>query len=306
MPLAKKLWGYVAPGGRWFVIINVFFLLYGLGVQWMDDHCFPAKKFLEADAALYTSAIVGLLLVFRTNSAYDRWWEARKLWGALTNDVRNLTIKVREYTTLGDAETMLFAELLVSFAYALKDHLRGESLTAYIPAIYREEMKAVTHVPLAISTLVYRQARKWNKQGLLSDVDLMQLDPHMKSLMDVCGACERIRRSPITGSYKFLLWIGLASYFLILPWLLVPTLDQFTFISVSLSAYFVTALEFLAEEVEEPFGTQANDLPLDTICTSMEASINQVFRVKVSDDCRGRTATTLELPKPGLTEAQLN
>lgn len=276
----NKFWRYVAPGGNWFWIINTLLVVYTLVVQYVDDHGFPAKKFLEADAALATSAIMGLLLVFRTNSAYDRWWEARKLWGMLVNDTRNLCVKAREYGQLNDAESAELGRLLVGFAHALKEHLRGRKAVDYLPSNCREEKRNVTNMPLAISQMVYRLLRKWNKESRVSDMEMLQLDRHARALMDICGGCERIKKSPISGSYKWILWSILGLYFMVLPWLLVPTIDNYTVFMVAIGAYFVTALEFLAEEVEDPFGTNANDLPLDEICKTIENSVADVLHYR--------------------------
>jgi len=92
-------------------------------------------------------------------------------------------------------------------------------------------------------------------------------------LLDVCGACERILKSPIARSYKLILWFWLTLYLIVVPWLLTPMLDLWTIAFMMGGSYFVLALELLAAEVEEPFGCQANDLPLDDICLTIERSL---------------------------------
>jgi len=270
-----RVWQYVSPGGKNFWIAMVVILSYSLLVQYTDDHGFPARKLLDADAALMTSVVMGVLLVFRTNSAYDRWWEARKIWGQLVNDMRNLAIKSHEYACPTGEEAARFARLIASFPYALKDHLRSQ-LNDQAP--YREFVASGNNVPIEISRLIYSQLHAWHKQDLLPGLEMLQIDRHARSLMDALGASERILKSPISGSYKFLIWTGLSSYFLFLPWLLVPTLDNWSVFAVMTSAYFVLALELLAEEVERPFGFDANDLPLDAICKTIEQSVAEIFQ----------------------------
>lgn len=255
-------------------------LAYSLAVQYTDDHGFPARKLLDADAALMSSVVMGVLLVFRTNSAYDRWWEARKIWGQLVNDLRNLAIKSYEYAMPDSEEGARYSRLVASFPFALKDHLRGEEVEN---APYREFVGQADNVPLEIARLIYRQLHDWRKSNQLDGLELLQVDRHSRSLMDALGASERILKSPISGSYKFLIWVGLSSYFIFLPWLLVPTLDNWSVFAVLPSAYFVIALELLAEEVEQPFGYDANDLPLDTICQTIEKSVTEVFQGELSD-----------------------
>lgn len=273
----KNVFSFIAPGGwRFWLMLSLIFG-YSLGVVWIDDHGFPAKKILEADAVLSVSVIMGVLLVFRTNSAYDRWWEGRKLWGQLTNDLRNLSIKAKEYAVLDAAECALLASLLVGFANSVRDHLRGKVNPDNIPESLRRTPSGKSHIPLVIAGLVVGKVRGWNKAGRLSDTDLIVLDSHVKALMDICGGCERILKTPVSLSYKTMIWIGLTLYFIDLPWILVPTCDDFTIYLVLLSAYFALTIEFLAEEVEEPFGLRANDLPLDSICKGIEDSLKEVL-----------------------------
>lgn len=292
----KKICQYIAPGGAPFWLCNGLVIVYSLSVQWIDDHGFPAKKLLEADAALLTSVIMGILLVFRTNSAYDRWWEGRKLWGSLVNELRNFSIKAREYANLDERESAALAALMIGFAHGLKDHLRGTENMALIPQTSRVEKQNVSHLPLAISQLIYRSLHQWRIDGRVTEIEMLQLDRHARALMDICGGCERIRKSPIAGSYKLILWLGMTLYFVILPWLLVPTVDNFTVYMVTVGAYFVLSLEFLAEEVEEPFGSQANDLPLDDICKTIEDSMVDVLNYR-AQQATSDLDSTAKLPR---------
>ncbi|MDZ4835076.1 MAG: bestrophin family ion channel [Candidatus Melainabacteria bacterium] len=297
----KKIWQYIAPGGAPFWLCNGLVIVYSLSVQWIDDHGFPAKKLIEADAALLTSVIMGILLVFRTNSAYDRWWEGRKLWGSLVNELRNFSIKAREYANLDERESAALAALMIGFAHGLKDHLRGIENMSLIPQTSRDEKQNVSHLPLAISQLIYRSLHQWRIDGRVTEIEMLQLDRHARALMDICGGCERIRKSPIAGSYKFILWLGMTLYFVILPWLLVPTVDNITVYMVAVGAYFVLSLEFLAEEVEEPFGRQANDLPLDDICKTIEESMADVLHYRAQQASPNLDATA-KLPRHEGTE----
>lgn len=264
-PDAFSTWRFLFPGGRYFLFWAGTLAIYTIIVLWVDDHYFPKKQFMEMDAVTTTSVVMGTLLVFRTNSAYDRWWEARKLWGMLVNETRNLVIKTREYVRTTDEEKQAFGKLLAGFSISLRDHLRFQAIGTSV----RE------HVPLKLARQIYSQLRTWQRQEQLSELDLLQMDAHARALMDVCGGCERIAKSPIAGSYKALLRAGLAGYFLGLPWLLVDTFEWYTLIIVLISCFFVIGLELLAEEVEQPFGTQPNDLPIDAICKTIGESIKQ-------------------------------
>lgn len=273
----KNILALISPGGWRFWLILALVCTYAAGVQWIDDHGFPAKKVLDADSAVSVSVIMGLLMVFRTNSAYDRWWEGRKLWGQLTNDLRNLSVKSREFANLDHQESNLLAELLTGFANSMRHHLRGNVVLESIPEMFRSNLERKKHIPLAIAGIVIAKVRSWNKSGRLSDTDLLVLDPHIRGLMDVCGGCERIIKTPISLAYKMMIWIGQALYLAFLPWVLVPTYDNLTVWLVGLSAYFALGLESLAEEVEDPFGMHPNDLPLDSICQGIEVSVKEAL-----------------------------
>jgi ion channel-forming bestrophin family protein len=256
---------FLMPGGQRLVVAFFFVTVYSTAVVVIDNHFFPKRLFQEIAPALYGSVVMGVLLVFRTNSAYERWWEARKLWGQLVNDTRNLIIKMRELAQSAPAEQRQhFAQLMTDFPNSLKDHLRGGN-----PA----------PGPIEVARNVYRLLKDWLKTGVLTDITLGQLDMHARAMMDVCGACERIKKSPIAGSYKALLWMGMGMYFLFLPWVLVDVCEWWAIPIAVVSCYFLIGLELLAEEVEDPFGTNPNDLPLESICTTIRESIDKIMTV---------------------------
>jgi putative membrane protein len=265
-PRPMRFWGFMT-----------LVLLYALGVLWIDDHYFPKKEFLEADNIMATTSIViGLLLAFRTNSAYDRWWEGRKLWGQLVNELRNLSMTIQSLVIVDAAEKQKARLLLIAFPYTLMDHLRGKktNLSEFgLPA----NTAPNAHLPLYISNLIFAMFAHWIQiQGVSGFLQII-FDTHLRSLMDICGACERIQKSPIAPSYKNIIWVWLVTYLLIVPWLLVPLLEAWAVVVMLIGAYFILALEMLAEEVEDPFGVCVNDLPLDSICRTIEASVDQVM-----------------------------
>lgn len=248
---------------------------YATAVLWFDDHYFPKQKFLEATGIMTTtSVVIGLLLAFRTNSAYERWWEGRKLWGQLVNDLRNLSAKAAVFVDLDDSQREKFNQLLIAFPAALKEHLRGQNVDLVSFGL-RSAQPAEDHLPFHISRLIFETIDSWRKETKIDGFLLLALDVHARSLMDICGACERIKSSPIASSYKAIIWIWLFLYFAVVPWLLVPIFDLWALPLIVIGAYFIIALELLAEEVEEPFGTSANDLPLDSVCQNIAASIAQ-------------------------------
>ena len=263
---------WVLPGGLLFWCIIGAMLAYSWLVLWVDNHYFPAAKLMQVDAAMYTSAIIGLLLAFRTNSAYERWWEGRRLWGQLLNEIRNLCLKATTLVTLDGSERQELTGVLSTFPLALRDHLRGKAFDLVDLGLVPEQSR-VEHAPAYLAHRLYACLACWRDKGSIDGFDRMMFDVHARSLMDICGGCERILRSPIAGSYKLLIWHGLGLYLLTLPWLLVPIIHEWAVLVAVIGSYFVIALELLAEEVEEPFGTQANDLPLDSISEVVRGSV---------------------------------
>jgi ion channel-forming bestrophin family protein len=228
------------------------------------------------DITAVSSLAVGLIFAFRVNSAYDRWWEGRKLWGQLVNDLRNLSIKFDLYFDADEKSRRDFGNLLITFAFALKHHLRSRHYNLAWAGLSAPE-QPIANVPLHIATLIYESVEKSRKESSHERLQLLLLDTHMKALMDICGACERIRNTPIAGWFQASIWIWLITYLTLLPWLLCDEFHKTTVLIVLFAAYFGIALELLAEDMQEPFGCDQNDLPTDAICLNIAASVQQVL-----------------------------
>lgn len=274
----KQLVGHCGPGRLLLWKLLLIVGLYTTCVCWVDLHELPETKAIEANAAISISAVLGILLIFRNNSAYERWWEARKFWGQLVNESRNLAIKTRSYADdLSEVERLEFANLIAGFATSLKDQLREKRDNNTLLALSIPQ--TVAHPPSAIALDIYKRLKRWRKEGILDQWEQLQLDQHAKALMDVCGGTERILKSPIAGSYKLLLWLGLILNAICIPWFLVPAFHWWSIVIMLVTSYFVFGLELLAEEVERPFDNLPNDLPLDDICQTIKASAEESLEV---------------------------
>jgi len=226
--------------------------------------------------------VLGVLLVFRTNTAYDRWWEGRKLWGQLVNDSRNLAIKVRALPKVDRTEKYRMARLLVNFARALKEHLR-EGIRPANLSIYRGMASNPTHVPAHVAGMIRETFTGWKAEGRIEGFDDLLLDPHARALLDICGACERIRKTPIARSYLLFIRQSIALYLLTLPWGLVDDWGYWCIPVSAIITYFLLGMELLAEEVEEPFGHGEDDLVLDEICQGIEATVMEILTLPSED-----------------------
>ncbi|MFC5284888.1 bestrophin family protein [Pedobacter alpinus] len=218
--------------------------------------------------------VISLLLVFRTNTAYDRWWEGRKQWGALTNSSRNLAIKLHAY--LVDAEDRKYFTIMISnFAFALKNHLReNEDYHEIDPVL---DLHKEHHLPNQIASAIYEKAYKLQQENKLSVEQMYILNGELTSFTDICGACERIKNTPIPFSYSVFIKKFIFFFVMTLPFGWVFSLGYFIIPVVVFILYAFASLELIAEEIENPFGTDANDLPIDSICKNIKKHVKEIL-----------------------------
>src|SRR5262249_16665836 len=152
--------------------------------------------------------VLGLLLAFRNRAAYDRWWEGRRLWGELINESRDLAWKVRAYVAEDLWRPSRFAATLAGFADALKGHLRSGVRLQEI-AGFEKEPAQPAHVPSYLAGQILIQLADWHRAGTLDLAGALILDPHARRLLEICGACERIRNTTISASYTALIRGGI-------------------------------------------------------------------------------------------------
>ena len=225
--------------------------------------------------------VLGLFLVFRTNSAYDRWWEGRRLWGALVNSTRNLALKLDAYLPNAVDDRRWFSHMIANFVFATKESLRkGVQITELDleePAD-KEAVARAKHKPNAISGLMYRRANQLYKNGKLTGDQLINVDKELKDLIDFMGACERIRSTPIPYSYSMFLKKFIFIYIITLPFGFAPVSGYITIPIVLLIAFVILSVELIAEEIEDPFGRDVNDLPTDELCQKIRDNVKEILQ----------------------------
>ena len=226
--------------------------------------------------------VLSLLVVFRTNTAYDRWWEGRKLWGALVNNTRNLSVKVNTLLPEGcQLEREYFRIMIGNFPTALKEHLREgiklneiEEVRGVEPGLFSAGLQ---HVPSLMIQAMYRKAKSLLDAGHLSGDELIVIDKELKSFFDIMGACERIKNTPIPFSYSIFLKKFIFFYILTLP---IGFVAYFEYWAIPISVfvfYVLVSLEIIAEEIEMPFGRDANDLPTQNLSDMIRGNVNEIF-----------------------------
>jgi ion channel-forming bestrophin family protein len=227
---------------------------------------------------------LGLLLVFRTNSSYDRFWEGRKLWGGIVNETRNLARQASEYLR---EEPELARQLIAwttAFAHASRRRLRGEAglgtedWVQRLPVEGRREADMAAHAPLAVARQLTRCVEQARQRRLITDHQQWLFDQNIGLLIGYIGACERIHQTPLPYAYAVHLRRALIMYCGSLPLALVSRFGWMTVPAVLVLCYILYGIEEIGVEIEDPFGTDANDLPLEQICDGITSNLLDVDR----------------------------
>ncbi len=244
-------------------------------------------KFHEADfqptMAMHSllGIVLGLFLVFRTNTAYDRWWEGRKLWGAMVNSSRNFSMKLSACLSKENHEEReYFSKMIPNFIFAMKENLRsGVQFAELDPPddSFFNDLKKYKHKPNRIAAMLYRRVNELYNEKKISGDQLINMDKELKDFIDIIGACERIKNTPIPYSYMMFVKKFIAIYIITLPLGFVTQSGYMTIPIVVLVSFFLLSVELIAEEIEDPFGRDISDLPLDELAGKMRENIREIL-----------------------------
>lgn len=225
--------------------------------------------------------VLGLFLVFRTNSAYDRWWEGRRMWGGIVNSTRNMALKLNAYLSREEHdEREWFAKMIANFVFAMKESLRqGVQFAELEEADNRliPELKKLKHKTNGISGMLYTRVNLLYKNNKITGDHLINLDKELKDLIDLMGSCERIKNTPIPYSYSMFIKKFIFIYLITLPFGFVTTLGYVTIPTVMLVSYVLLSVELIAEEIEDPFGRDVNDLPTDELAKRIRENVREIL-----------------------------
>ena len=229
---------------------------------------------------------LSIFLGFRNNACYDRWWEARRLWGGLINTTRSLA---RQILTLpkapeADAEALRalqerFVYGVIGFAVSLKLHLRAEGsfndLQTLLPRPLWESLLRERNAPNAVSHWLGVQVQEAAAQGWIHPIHQDTLERGLTELTNIQGACERIKNTPVPLTYTVLTHQIVFVYCLLLPLGIMSTVGTMTPFVVLIVAFAFLGLDEVGTQIEDPFKTDTNDLPLDALCRVIEVSLKQ-------------------------------
>mgnify|MGYP001181287681 FL=1 len=234
------------------------------------------------DSLMQVYSLVGfalsLLLVFRTNTAYDRWWEGRKKWGELVNNTRNLSLKINTVCT-NKEDRKYFKRMISNYPFAMKEHLRsGVDLSQLdLTEKEREEISNYEHKPNFILKRIYERLEGLKKDGALSEEGYIVVDTNMKTFSDIIGACERIKNTPIPYSYSIFFKKFIFIYVTTLPLAFVNSFGYYSSLVSIFVFYILVSMEILAEEIEDPFGMDDNDLPTDGLSQKIKDNVHEIL-----------------------------
>lgn len=223
--------------------------------------------------------VLSLLLVFRTNTAYERWWEGRKIWGAVVNNSRNLALKLSVVVD-DEATRQLFRALITNQVMAMKWHLRKGFNPDDFEDTDRHKMtsfKENQHLPNAIMKALYQEVQELFNQKKITGEQLLYLNPELQSFTDNIGACERIQKTPIPYAYSLFLKKVIFLYIFTMPIGFVTEFGYWCIVIIPLVFYAFAGIEIIAEEIEDPFGQDANDLPLNRISNTIRDNLKEIF-----------------------------
>lgn len=244
------------------------------------DKIFDINWRISTAAHSLIGVALGLLLVLRTNASYERWWEGRKLWGSIINEERNLG-RLASVHLAGDPSLRQAVLAWASaFSAATMIHLRdGHGLGRFaerLPADEAAEVHRAAHLPLAIARKLTGCLVAARDRGLISDYILGTLDANVQQLVDYLGACERIHRTPLPFPYVVHVRRILLLYALALPMALVDDYGWMTIVATLVVSYVFFGIEEIGVVIEDPFGADDNDLPLESFCETIDANLQQL------------------------------
>ena len=265
---------------RQLIPMMIFIGLYTFGIgyleiiYWKMSH----KNFLSNITLMHNMLgfVISLLLVFRTNTAYDRWWEGRKLWGSLVNNSRNLAIKL-SVILKEESDREYFKKLIPGYASILSKHLTNDETSKQLFTDVDLEIDHHKHKPNQIAKMLFQKVNDLYDQKKITGDQLIILNSEVQSFTEICGACERIKNTPIPYSYSAFIKKFIFFYIMTLPFGYVFSLGYYAIPVVIFIFYVLASLELIAEEIEDPFGMDANDLPIEKITANIKKHIEEIL-----------------------------
>jgi putative membrane protein len=263
-----------------------FVILYTVFVSYLC-YLFPSA-ILPIGPFEYGGLIMGLILVFRINAGYDRWWEARKLWGNVVNESRNLAIILVHYTHQGTQDWKIkITNMISALPYLMKDNLREKTNLQYLSHLLdvenNQQLDQSNHRPLTLASMIAQELQIARTNYGLDSFAFLHAQEQLEQLIDAQGACERILKTPMpfvmaVKSRRFILF-----FLLMLPFALANVSLFLSPLVAGIVSYAIFSLDQISVELQNPFlETNLSHLALDNICNSINNNIKEIQSNHVS------------------------
>lgn len=269
---------------RLFLIFCISLVAMAVHAHWL-----PISVNLSTTPFSLVGIALAVFLGFRNNASYDRYWEARKLWGQLLNSARSLmrqvlTLPSPQQGAVADADVRAFTQVLCALPHALRHQLRRtdprEDLAARLPAPLLDRVMAARYRPatlmLWLGEWVQRHLQPNAQAGAVDAYTALALDRNLNELSNIIGGCERIASTPLPFAYSVMIHRTVYFFCAALPFGLVESIGNFTPVFAVFVAYTFMAHEAIASQIEEPFGTEDNDLALNAMSVMIEDAVRDM------------------------------
>jgi len=231
--------------------------------------------------------VLGLLLVFRTNTAYDRYWEGRKMWGLLTTASRSLAMETMSYISNDHPDSMRLKRdilnLIIAFPILARQHLNNckdmKDIEPILTSSQIEQLDRSAHPAVAALAMITQRIGECVQKNILPVHLGPSLDSCVVTLSDVLGACERIRNTPIPIAYVLHLKRMIFIFCIFMNFALIKDHGWLTIPTVAIISYAFNGIEDIGVEIEDPFGDDPNDLPLEKICSGIKIVVNSIEEI---------------------------
>ena len=265
---------------RQLIPMMIFIGFYAYGIAYLEIEYWKLSETSHVKNLNIMHTTVGfvlsLLLAYRTNTAYDRWWEGRKQWGALVNNSRNLALKLSAYLS-DEKDRNFYRKVIPAYASVLSKHLLNEDVSKMLFEGLDLEIDHHKHRPNQVAKMLFQKANDLYKSGKITGDQFYIINSELQSFTDICGACERIKNTPIHYSYSSFIKKFIFFFVMTLPFGFVFSLGYYVIPVVIFIFYVLASLELIAEEIEDPFGNDANDLPMTKIALNIKKHVEEIL-----------------------------
>ncbi|GAB3637629.1 bestrophin family ion channel [Hymenobacter arcticus] len=267
--------------------------VYGIAIAMWGINYHHSMLSISREYFSFLGILLSLLLVFRTNTAYDRYYEGRRVWGELVSQCRGLAIELNAVLPRDAAASRrYFAALISNFPFALKGSLRNQMKFEQMEATpdILERLRAAENVAVTLLAVLQESLEQLRQVEIIRDFHLLNFKTHFLSMMSVNGTCERIKATPIPFSYTFFIKAYILTFIGVMPFVLLSTSGYFMVPITMFGAYALLGLEMIGEEIENPFGMDSNDLPLTQLSNRIRVSVHDILRVELSEQKKALAA----------------